>query len=189
VKDAIGSHAWTIRVTDERTYSATNPEGAATTAGNPATLVSLRAEHSGTLAILYFLQAICTYYRIQTSLTTVKIWIDNSEVIDRTNQVIQQHNHSQFNTLDYDMWAESQVVIKGLPCTITAHHVKSHQDDHVELDDLTTEVYWNVMMDRKAERHREQNLYNLPSQLLKSSTIALRINKMLIVGPVKNPWR
>jgi hypothetical protein len=158
VKDAIGSHAWTIRVTDERNYSATNPEGAATTAGNPATLVSLRAEHSGTLAILYFLQAICTYYRIQTSLTTVKIWIDNSEVIDRTNQVIQQHNHSQFNTLDYDMWAESQVVIKGLPCTITAHHVKSHQDDHIELDDLTTEAYWNVMMDRKCERHREQNL-------------------------------
>jgi hypothetical protein len=70
VKDTIGSHAWTVRVTDERNNSATNPEEAATTAGNPATLVSLRAEHSGTLASLYFLQAICTYYRIQTSLNS-----------------------------------------------------------------------------------------------------------------------
>jgi len=144
VKESIGSHAWTVRVTGDLNNPDINAEGAATTAGNPTTLVSLRAEHSGTLTILYFLKAICTFHRIQSSESTVKIWIDNMEVINRTNQGIQRHQHSKFNTLDYDLWAESQEVIDGLPCTITAHHVKSHQDDKIDLEDLTTEAYWNV---------------------------------------------
>ena len=65
VKDAIGSHAWTVRVTGDINNPDINAEGAATTAGNPTTLVSLRAEHSGTLAILYFLQAICNFYNLK----------------------------------------------------------------------------------------------------------------------------
>jgi len=41
------------------------------------------------------------------------------------------------------------------------------------------------MMDRKAEMHRKLHQYNLSPHLFNSSTIALRIDKMLIVGPVK----
>jgi len=95
VKDDIGSHTWTVRVTNDLDNPDSNAEGVSTTAGNPATLVSLRAEHSSTLAILYFLQAICSFYQIRTSDSTVKIWIDNMEVIDRINQAIQQHKHSK----------------------------------------------------------------------------------------------
>ena len=93
-------HAWTVRVTGDLNNPDINAKEAATTAGNPPTLVSLRAEHSGTLAILYFLQAICTFYHIQSSDSTVKIWIDNMELINQTNQVIQRPQHSKFNTLD-----------------------------------------------------------------------------------------
>ena len=155
-----------------------------TTAGNPATQLSLRAEHSGTLAILYFLQALCTYYKIMYSESRINLWIDNMEVISRTNSPIQNQQHIKFNTLDHDLWAESQQVIDGLPCVVTSHHVKSHQYDSKELEDLSTEAYWNVMMDRKAECHREHNLYNLPATFLTTSAISLRINNILIVGPV-----
>ena len=57
VKNSIGAHAWTVRVTAALNSTDIDAEGAATTAGDHSTLVSLRAEHSGTLAILYFLRA------------------------------------------------------------------------------------------------------------------------------------
>jgi len=53
------------------------------------------------------------------------------------------------------------------------------------MDDLTTEAYWNVMMDRKAERHRERNLHNVQPHFMRTSKVALRINDTLILGPVK----
>ena len=93
------------------------------------------------------------------------------EVINRTNAEIQHHQHTKFNTLDYDLWAETQQVKKYLPFAATAHHIKKHQDDATELEELSTEAYWNVMMDRKADRHRERNQYNLPAHLFSASTI------------------
>ena len=95
VKDSIGAHAWTVRVTADLNNK--------NTAEDQSTLVSLRAEHSGTLAILYFLQAICTFHEIKTLQSSVEIWIDNMEVIHQTNRAIQQHQHAKFNTLDFDL--------------------------------------------------------------------------------------
>ena len=48
------------------------------------------------------------------------------EVIHRTNRAIQQCQHAKFNTLDFDLWAESQHLIKELPPSVSAHHIKSH---------------------------------------------------------------
>ena len=110
------SHAWTVRITDDLNNNDVSAEGAPTTAGNPFTLVSLLAEDSSALAILYFLQAICKYYNINTSESSVKIWIDNMEVINIINSFIQQNQHAKFSMLDYDQWSESQQVIDdGLP--------------------------------------------------------------------------
>ena len=107
------------------------------------------------------------------------------EVINRTNGAIQQHQHAKFSTLDFDLWAESQHLINGLSPSISVHHIKSHQDDTTDMDDLTTEAYRNVMMDRKAERHRERNPHNIQPYFMRTSKVALRINNTLIVGLVK----
>ena len=95
------------------------------------------------------------------------------EVINRTNAEIQLHQHAKFNTLDYDLWVKTQQVINGLPFAVKAHHVKIHRDDVTKLDDLSTEAYWNVMINRKAKRYREQNQYILPAHFIRASTKAL----------------
>ena len=165
VKEGYGAHSWTVRAAETLDREPVNVEGVAITVADKKqnAIFPLRAEHSGALAVLYFVKALCSFHRIEHSTGNLFIPIDNMEVVKRLNSKMDPIDIQDTRTSkpDFDVWEESQKVIELIPCKTAAVHVKSHKDDDTEQQDLPRESYWNVRMDRNAKGHRERNESNI----------------------------
>jgi len=115
VKEGHGAHSWTVRAAETLDREPVNVEGVAITVAdkNQNAIFPLRAEHSGALAVLYFVKALCSLHRIEHSTGNLIIWIDNMEVVKRLKSKIDpiHAQDTRISKLDFDFWEESQKVI------------------------------------------------------------------------------
>ena len=77
--------------------------GAAHTPGNTKEMTPLRPEHAGSIAVLIIIHILHTLTKVEVS---VKLWVDNSEVLRRI--ATQDVNEL---ALDYDLWQVTAHVI------------------------------------------------------------------------------
>ena len=142
VKKRIGAHGWHIRPTLDLTHDCYSIESTAQTDGHQDTISSLRTESTAALAALYFLQSVCTFYKIHTSSSTILYHLDNKEALRRLNSSDSESFFDTANpiTTDYDVWAALHEATSSTPGTHIVIHVKGHQDDDTPLENLSPEA-------------------------------------------------
>ena len=90
--------------------------GAATTPGSVQEMLSQRAEHAGSIAILILLDIFQKCIQVQLH---VLLWIDNVEMIRRGNWKADKGVWSDTLVLDYDLWKVTEKVVEGLNFTFS----------------------------------------------------------------------
>ena len=66
-----------------------------------------------------------------------------------------REGHKKHLSTDIDIWKETEDLSSSMPITSKLRHVKAHQDDmhkQGQQGTLTRDVYWNVQMDKRAEK-------------------------------------
>ena len=114
---------------------------------------SLRAEHGGAIAILLVLYALRVHYPLLSLPPTLDIWIDNSEVVRRGKLDTPKLGIKQQLTLDQDLWATTQRLLKALPCKIQWRWIKGHQTQG-QGKKWKVEIEINHLCDKKAENSK-----------------------------------
>ena len=116
---------------------------------------SHRSEGLGRVAGLLFLNRYCEYIGCKTSRKTLESYCDNMDAV-RLSQPTVNPWYSPGTTLkpNWDAYTQAHVLTKDLqkvlqfvePC----QHVKGHQDDEVEFEDLSWQAKMNVYADDQA---------------------------------------
>jgi len=108
---------------------------------------SHRCEMAGIYGIITTLQALCKKYSVRTG--SVTIHCDNQQSL--------QAFHTDFlpntSSTNFDLVNATWHNIQQTPLQITGHHVKGHQDDHVDLQLLSHPARLNVEMDKLAKAY------------------------------------
>ena len=88
-------------------------------AGTPDLLTSLRAEHSGSIAILIILHMVTVRWGLDESTPPVTIHIDNKEVISRMDAGLPGLSIKAHLVPEYDLWAEAIHLTDTLPFPVS----------------------------------------------------------------------
>ena len=130
VKDECGSHAYAFTNGREEgiIYG-----GAAITPGSHEEMSSLRAEHGGAISILLILYAILIYLGedMVPERHGVDIWIDNIEVLSRSNHSEVKDNVKGNLVLDSTMWRVMNMLQEKISIPIRWNKVDSHIEEKV----------------------------------------------------------
>lgn len=154
VQEGCGAHAYTIHTPCNDPLLAIT--GEAPTCGDPDTISLLRTEHFGALAGIIWIWILTKKYNIQDGVFEGAI--DNLTVVTRLNEGIDPDaGHKKHLSTDMDVWNETVVVLSKMSVHCRLRHVKGHQDDmHKQgiQGPLPRDAFWNVRMDKRAERAR-----------------------------------
>jgi hypothetical protein len=145
-KDDYGSFGWVIGTKDEVIWDC---EG--TARGYP--MQSYRAEGYGRMSLLLFLTHFIRYYGIKTADDLcVTSYCDNSSLLKAEEEFHTRDvdSSSWYSKPDHDVIMTLSEVRKELPFQLISRHVKSHQDDEREFDDLSRPEQLNVLADHGA---------------------------------------
>jgi hypothetical protein len=135
---------------------------------------SYRAEGYRRMSLLLFLTHYIRYYGIKTADDLrVTSYCDNSSLIKAEEEFHTRDvdSSSWYLKSDHDVIMTLNKGRKGLPFQLISRHVKSHQDDEREFDDLTRSEQLNVFADRRATAaldelraaDKNKELYPLPA--------------------------
>ena len=151
ILNGCGAHAFTLHTDTDRDDTAVT--GSALTRGDPDTLSSLLTEHFGYLAGVLVTWVVVQKY--QVSQGHIQGAVDNMTVVQRMNDGIDPEvGHKQLLATDYDVWKETEHILRVLPLTASLRHIKGHQDDlHKKgiSGPLGRDAFWNVCMDALAK--------------------------------------
>eukprot|EP00957_Ditylum_brightwellii_P151129 11507607-Ditylum_brightwellii.AAC.1 len=109
------------------------------------------AEGNGLLSVTRFLYQLQRYTQL-TLACNVSIYIDNKGVVTRaTNQIKYEYDYP-YNTLehDWDIIAQSAQYLWMLGSKLKVAHIKSHQDDNCDFDQLDLQAQLNVQANKLA---------------------------------------
>jgi hypothetical protein len=114
---------------------------------------SYRAEGYGRMSVLLFLTLYMRYYNINlVDGLRVMSYCNNSSLLKAEEYFHTRDvdSSSWYLKPDHDVTMTLSEVREGLPLQLISRHVKSHQDDKCDFDDLTRPAQLNVLADRRA---------------------------------------
>ena len=169
-----GAHAYTIRPECESPSLAI--VSTAPSPGDPDIISSLCPEHYGGMCILIWIRM------LEQKFGPIKdgcivCHIDNDTVVKRLSTGMPpKDTPTRGLATDFDVWIESATIMTKITCAVSFRHVKGHQDDfivkHNQEGPLNRHAFWNVQMDRLADKTRKgSNALQVP--FYESSKIAL----------------
>ncbi len=114
---------------------------------------SYRAEGYGRMSLLLFLTHYIRFYNIKPAADLrVTSYCDNSSLLKAEGEFHTRDvdSSSWYLKPDHDVILTLSVVREGLPFKLISQHIKSHQDDERDFDDLTRPEQLNVLADHRA---------------------------------------
>jgi hypothetical protein len=193
VRHQKGAFAWKLVPTDHsrRDY---NLIGTGPCDADPATLNSFRTELAGILSGLLFVEALLAYYEFDpTSDASLLIYCDNISAIRRVRDPIPTRGPRHRLIPEYDLIAEIQRIRDTLDLPFDPTHVKGHQDDDKEYDQLSYPSQINVDCDTLAGDFLTNPPDDLPARtsapFIPSSLAALYIDNCLVTTDYSNRIR
>ena len=104
------------------------------TPADPVSVTSLRMEHYGALGVAVIITCLIHIHGVTTPLQSMIHHIDSTTVCDRLNkrQNTLLMRDSELSGTDYDVWAETDNLLKNPLLNIRYKHVKGHQADAQE---------------------------------------------------------
>ena len=144
VKNGLAAHSWCLfkKNTFEVIFS-----NAASVAAHPTYVTSYRPEASSILAAASFLSIIAT--TIDTPKTGVTFFTDNKEAVTNSTKY-NMHNVKRVLENDSDVTIELLHTIHNSKINFSVAHVKGHQDDDADPNELTPIANINIRMDEEA---------------------------------------
>jgi hypothetical protein len=119
------------------------------------------------LAVFLFLDTYFKHYNTRLdNHMTLKFYCDNSSLLKRItrNQERSWTNPTTCLASDFDLESGIIALLDDLPFTLQFIHVKSHQDNHIEVHLLTWDAQMNVQADHLATDYLEN--YSDPSKII-----------------------
>ena len=138
VKNGLAAHSWCLfkKNTFEVIFS-----NAASVAAHPTYVTSYRPEASSILAAASFLSIIAT--TIDTPKTDVTFFTDNKEAVTNSTKY-NMHNVKRVLENDADVTIELLHTIHNSKINFSVTHVKGHQDDEADPNELTPIAKINI---------------------------------------------
>ena len=124
VKDSVSTHGYMLLPSRKKHWM----RGHGYVSGTPNLLTSLRAEHSGSIAVLILLHMLTVRWGLDESTPPVTIHIDNKEKISRMDAGLPGLSIKAHLVPEYDLWAEAIHLTDTLPFPVSWQWVKAHQD-------------------------------------------------------------
>ena len=138
---------------------------------------SQTSEHYGVLGLLCVLHAVCIKYRLKANecFGKVILFVDNKNVVERSNTASPGVNLSDFSVPDYDLWALTYKLKKALPIEVECKWIKSHQDTNEYSTKIngpfTRPVQLNILVDGLAGKGLTQAIASKVIKPVFSTTV------------------
>jgi ribonuclease HI len=171
----ISTYGWVIASNDTILATGRGPAEAHPTMAN-----SFRAEGYGAASALLFVIAYMESNQIPLEHTTWKLHIDNKSMVGR----LSEHNKSWARRPKHQTRPESDItnIAEKLLCKlpkVQVLHVKSHQDNEKQIEELSWPARLNIAADRLATEQRET--MSAPAHIVTNTTHGmLHIEKIAI---------
>ena len=187
VKDVKGAHAFILCPMNDDAN--TIIVGTEMTPADPVSLTSLRTEHYGALGVAVLVTCLIHIHGVTIPLQSMTHHIDSTTVRDRLNkrQNTLMMSDKELSGTDYDVWAETDNLLKNPLLTIRYEHVKGHQADTLEKKykvrgPLPRVAHYNEVCDTIAgeTRMKYEQPYHL--HMFPSSKIALHNGQTFITA-------
>lgn len=124
---------------------------------------SLTTEHCGLIGLLVILHILCRMYLLQEDecFGSVVIWIDNKQVVERSNTAQEMINISDYAAPEQDLWSLTTELIAKLPIRVEIRWIKGHQNQNNKGEPIhgpfTQEVELNIVVDKLANEGMGEN--------------------------------
>lgn len=129
-------------------------KGSSPVAAHPELAESFRAEGYGLAAASMFLSILSDHFHVDKSNHIWKFYIDNKAMIQRMHNYQWRGSMSKWNLQsDADITNLAHDYLRNLPAILI--HVKSHQDEQRDFEDLPFEAQLNILADAQATQHRD----------------------------------
>ena len=111
-----------------------------------------RSEWIGLLSMLTYFQILCQFYPFLNTSAPINVYLDNSSLLTRVrhHQNCLYHSPSEALLPECDCLLQIESILDSAPLSFLFHHVKSHQDDDMPSDSLSTPAQTNVRADSLA---------------------------------------
>ena len=131
------------------------------TPGGVNEMASLRSKHAGAIGIILVRYALQVRHGV--SLLPVTIWIDNTEVLDRTKKNEVGDNINQHLVLDYDLWQAMDSLQASIHTPLKWEKVDSHIEGKVYKEGTSPKgdqcsIRLNMVVDEWAGVGRKSNV-------------------------------
>jgi Reverse transcriptase (RNA-dependent DNA polymerase) len=146
-KSGFGTSSWTIEGQTNETFIS----GSNQAPGSKQSMDSYRAELAGLYAIALATKCLCEYYHVEEG--EVEVGCDNRTAVQKCFQPDWIINTSD---PDFDLICATRTLASQSKVRWTPRHIKGHQDDHKDYDELDRWAKLNCDMDRKAKAHWER---------------------------------
>jgi hypothetical protein len=122
---------------------------------HPSMAESFRSEGYGLVSACLFLHNMIRHFHIITEQHRWTIYIDNKSLIQRMDSFRTRTNIPRWNLRpDEDICKLAAHLLRKLP--VRLQHIKSHQDKHRHIDELSFEAVLNTMADKEATKQRQR---------------------------------
>ena len=93
---------------------------------------------------------------------------------ERAKDIVSQDWDPSPSRTDFNLIHNIHAKIKKLPITITWHHIKGHQDNHVPFEDLDFLAKMNVDMDSRAKEFLWENVdHPVPNHMFSDESLGV----------------
>lgn len=187
VKDEKGAHAFTLRPwNDDNRTSITDT---AMTPSDLVSLTSLRTEYYGALGVVAIVTCLLKIHGVTELINSITHHIDSTTVRDRLNKRLNtmvMSDHILGGT-DYDVWAETDALLRNPLIMLRYEHVKGHQADTLEKQHkvrgpLPRMAQYNEVCDTIAGETRMRHRQLLQTQMFSASRIALFTGRTFVTA-------
>jgi hypothetical protein len=141
-KDSRGASAWVL----EADSSVGRIKGWTMVPGTTEDHSAYRSELTGLLAILVFIEELCTFHNISSGGITI-----GCDGLSALHQAEGDADIVPLSTTDYDILCVIRLRLLRVPIQVSFQHVRGHQDDTKSMSSLTRWERLNVEMDSLAK--------------------------------------
>ena len=194
VKDAKGAHAYTIRPSNDDDKKSV--VGTGMTPSDVTSLTSLRTEHYGALGVVIIVTCLIKIHGIKEPIKGITHHIDSLTVRDRLQKRLDPYtmNDKTLGGTDFDVWAETDKLLREPNIIITYQHVKGHQADTLQEQygmrgPLQREAHYNEVCDTIAGNTRISHDQPFHTSMFPASKIGVFTGETYVTANVYDTSR
>ena len=189
VKDEKGAHAYTIRPSNDDDKKSV--VGTGMTPSDVTSLTSLRTEHYGALGVVIVVICLIKIHGIKEPIKGITHHIDSLTVRDRLQKRMNPYtmNDKTLGGTDFDVWAETDKLLREPNIIITYQHVKGHQADTLQEQcgtrgPLQREAHYNEVCDTIAGNTRMSHDQPFHTSMFPASKIGVFTGETYVTAKV-----